>query len=136
MFVRLLWTWVASQLASAVHCSVPLQPRRPALSAKPLLTVTEHGPWIVLLKEEHSHADFDSHFSRHLQSRGAGSPGSLASPQISHRYERALHGLVVHGIRHDELMALPSVERAVEDGIREVMDDLSWGQDRIGMPAV
>ena len=120
MFVQLLWTWVAAQLASPAHCSVPLQPQRPSVSAQPLLTVTVHGPWIVLLKKEHTHADFDAHFSRHLLSRDAESadPGGV-SPRILHRYERALHGLVVHGIRYEELMVLPSVHRVDTRAQRE-----------------
>lgn len=125
-----------STLVLLSACAEASMPKKYRL-AEPLMTVTEYGPWIVTLRHTHSHNDFNRHFVEHLTSIAAdpiaAGNSTLFVPRLTHRFDQVLHGVVVHGVLAKDLAAFPSVLRVVEDGVRELMDDLSWGQDRIGM---
>ncbi len=120
-----------SLLKSAVFClSFHEQERINRLRPTKFVGNEETGPFIVHLKEDFTHERFDVDL-RNLRQK-LNSTGQLTDHQhsITHRFTRALHGLVIEGVSQSELLSLPSVKMVARDSYRYLLE-YSWGQDRL-----
>ena len=95
------------------------------------ITPTSLGPWIVHLKSDHSHEDFEERIKYHQETI---MPFKTSDAVVTHRYRKLLHALVVNGITREELLELGAT-RVVSDTKKRITQALSgtpsWGLDRI-----
>jgi len=87
------------------------------------------GPWIVHLKSDCSHEQFEDTIKSYQQRI---LPFKVSDAVVTHRYRRLVHALVVNGITREELLEL-GAHKVVPDTKKRITQEnhISWGLDRI-----
>ena len=92
------------------------------------------GAFIIHLHDHVSHDDFTNNVHKYIQfvRRLNSYESHLMEPMTVHKkYKRALHGMVVSGIKGKHLKEVYGAKRVVRDMTRTLIRSVTWGLDRI-----